>query len=59
MKINPLYYGEMNNEIIQGEYEHNKNAFLEYKGFYLLGVDGTQFGIPNTPITREEMEGIL
>ena len=56
MKINPLYYGEMNNEIIQGEYEHNKNAFLEYKGFYLLGVDGTQFGIPNTPITREEME---
>jgi len=37
-------------------YSEEKSDLDTFKGFFVFNIDGSQFDIPNTPITREEFE---
>ena len=54
--LNPLIFVDANKNSIKKIYSSDVYDLKDFKGFNLMGVDGSQVDIPNTPITKEEFE---
>ena len=55
--LNPLIFKETNNRSIKEIYSgDNYYDLKDFKGHMVMGIDGSQADIPNTPITKMEFE---
>lgn len=54
--LSPLIFKDADKNGLKEIYSEKSVNLDKFKDFYLLNVDGSQFDIPNTPITREEFE---
>lgn len=50
--LNPIVFKEANKVFINSFYNESKDAKL-YKGYVILGIDGSKYEVPNTPQNRE------
>lgn len=56
-KLNPYAFTYLNQILIKNVYTNHTDEVETYKGYLLLAIDGSDFEIPNTPITREKYNG--
>lgn len=56
-KLASAIFKDMNNRMMRIFYHECKDEVKTYKGYVLLAIDGSDFEIPNTKITREEYNG--
>ncbi len=55
-KLNSEIYNDIRNKNLEDFYnEYSKDVKL-FNGYILVGIDGSYFEIPNTPITREKFD---
>ena len=54
--LDPLIFKEANKQSIEEIYSSGKYDLKDFKGFKVMGIDGAQVDIPNTPITKKEFE---
>ena len=54
--LDPLIFKEANKRSIEKIYSSNRYTLKDFKGHMVIGIDGSQADIPNTPITKEEFE---
>lgn len=54
--LSPLIFKDAEKLASKEIYSGNQWELEKFKGHYVFNVDGSQFDIPNTPITREEFE---
>ena len=54
--LSPLIFKDADKIALKEIYSDNQWELEKFKGYHVLNVDGSQFNIPNTPITREEFE---
>ena len=53
-KFSGDYFKEMNRQIIKTQHELNNDVFDKFKDYNVWAIDGSQVGLPNSPITYEE-----
>jgi hypothetical protein len=54
--LNPSIFTKANLESIKDIYSNDIYDLKNFKGYIVLGIDGCQVNVPNTPITKEELE---
>jgi len=54
--LSPLIFKDADKNGLKEIYSEELTDLKKFKGYFLLNVDGSQFDIPNTPITIEKFE---
>jgi len=54
--LNPSIFIKANEQSIKDIYSSDVYSLEDFKGFKVMGIDGSQVDVPNTPVTKKEFE---
>lgn len=57
-KLNPKIFEHLNDGLLDVYYKECKNEMKLYKGYILTAIDGSEFEIPNTKVSKEKFGSI-